>query len=82
MATIQDFQPLVGQTVRIRAAKSASSRTKNRIREHSGSTTGLKVDKVAAIDTPSIKGRDAVLFDSIDTDWWGWLPVEEIELVP
>ena len=82
MATAQDFQPLVGHTVRIRAAKSASSRTKNRIREHNGSMTGLAAVRVASIDTPSIKGRDAVLFDSIDTDWWGWLPVEEIELVP
>jgi hypothetical protein len=81
MASLQDFQPLVGQTARIVASPKASARTKNRIRENGASDAGFNVNKVLSA-SPLFNGGAAVLLTSTSTEWFGWLPVEEIELVP
>lgn len=85
MATLQDFQSLVGSTARIRAVGKGPTikRTRERIQQKGGSNATFKVVKVTeGINTPAIAGRKAVQFESIDGKWWGWLPLEEIELVP
>ncbi len=86
MATIQDFQPLVGQTVRIKASPLArrGSRTSERIRVRGGSDGSFKVIGVTTAFrgvSPTLTGKPAVHFDSLDGKWSGWLPVEEIEIV-
>lgn len=85
MATLKDFQPLVGQTVRIRpnGTGATKKRTRERIQQKGGSNGSFVLVKVSeGINTPAIAGRKCAQFESIDGKWWGWLPVEEIELVP
>ena len=85
MTTINDFRPLVGSTIRIRAVGKGPTikRTRERIQQKSGSNGSFKVVKVSeGINTPAMAGRPCVQFESIDGKWWGWLPVEEIEVVP
>lgn len=83
MATLQDFQPRIGKTVQIRALKNASNRTKARIKERGGSDGSFKVlGLTTAFRGPALAGRPCVHFDSLDGKWGGWLPLEEIELVP
>ena len=79
MASVNDFQHLVGHTVRIVASPKASSRTKNRIRENGASDAGFKVNKVLSA-SPLFNGAAAVLLTSTSTEWFGWLPLPEIEI--
>ena len=84
MATLQDFQSLVGQTVRIKASPLArrGKRTHERIRVWGGSDGSFLVRGVTRGGFV-LNGVPAVHFDSVpDAKWGGWLPLEEIELVP
>lgn len=85
MTTLSDFEVLVGSIVRIRAIGKGPTikRTRERIQQKGSSNGSFKVVKVTeGINTPAIAGRKAVQFESVDGKWWGWLPVEEIEVVP
>lgn len=87
MATTEQFQPLVGKTVRIRALGAASNRTRSRIRERGGSDGSFIVKDVNG-GVLAFNGRPGVLFEQTPDNaggrdaWRGWLLVEEIELVP
>ena len=85
MATLEDFKSRIGKTVQIRALKNASNRTKARIKERGGSDGSFKVLGVTTAFrgvSPTLTGKPAVHFVSLDEKWGGWLPLEEIELVP
>lgn len=89
MATLNQFESRIGQIVRIVPTKSASNRTKNRIRERSMATDGCEVERVhASLNTgsPVFNGVPAVLFVTRNANgeiakWW-WLPLAEIEIAP
>ena len=87
MATTEQFQPLVGKTVRIRALGAASNRTRSRIRERGGSNGSFIVEMLHG-SVRAFNGRAGVLFTQTPENagqsepWRGWLLVEEIELVP
>ena len=87
MATLQDFDPFIRKTVRIRALGAASNRTRSRIRERGGSDGSFIVKDVNS-GVLAFNGRPGVLFEQTPDNaggreaWRGWLLVEEIELVP
>ena len=61
--------------IEIKANNNASTRTKNRIREHGGTF------ETAVFGTSrGLGGRKAVLLTSSD-GWHGWLPMDEIEVL-
>lgn len=87
MATLQDFDPFIRKTVRIRALKDASNRTRARIKERGGSNGSFIVEMLHG-SVRAFNGRAGVLFTQTSENagqsepWRGWLLVEEIELVP
>ena len=87
MATTDDFTHLLRKTVRIRALKDASNRTRARIKERGGSDGSFIVEMVHGA-VRAFNGRPGVLFTQTPANagqsepWRGWLLVEEIELVP
>lgn len=60
-------------TVLLTPKPQASSRTKNRLREHPGPFT------LKRTDSPSCFGREAHLVEHPD-GWSGWLPADEVTL--
>jgi len=62
--------------ITIQATKRATARTKNRIREHGPKFEFQRVDRPVCA-----KGESCVLVKSVKTDWLGWIPVKEVELV-
>ena len=70
----------VGQTIEIKALSGASRRTKNRIRER-GSQGFVVSQPPQPVIFSNSRGVDWVLLDSKDSDWSGWLPVDEIEVI-
>ena len=86
MATIAQFENLVGKTVCIRALRSASNRTRARIRERGGSDGSFVVENVSS-NVPALSGLSGILFRQTSFNagnrepWRGWLLVEEIEIV-
>ena len=85
MATLNQFESLIGEVVRIRAngMGPTKKRTRERIQQKGGSDGSFVVVKVSGgINTPAIAGRKCVQFESVDGKWWGWLPLEEIEIAP
>lgn len=70
-----------GDVVFLRPSPRATQRTKNRIREHRGTFKLLRGPQVLEC----LGGRPCVLLQPLvskgpNADWWGWLPLEEIEL--
>ena len=84
MATIAQFENLVGKTVCIRTLRSASNRA--RIRERGGSDGSFVVENVSS-NVPALNGLSGILFRQTSFNagnreaWRGWLLVEEIEIV-
>ena len=63
-----------GEGMKIKQNTNASQRTKNRLREH-----GPRFDVVKPAKN-AFDGRKWILLRAVDTDWFGWLPIEEIIL--
>jgi hypothetical protein len=71
-----------GDVVLLRPSPAATQRTRNRIREHRGSFRLVRGPEPLAC----LGGRPSVLLQPMGSKgpkegWWGWLPLEEIELV-
>lgn len=64
----------VGAKIVIRVLPNASTRTKNRLREN-----GPDFRILAHRPCTALGGRDAVLVESLETDWSGWLPLDEVD---
>lgn len=62
-------------TITIKPRPDATRRTKNRVAENGNTFT---VRKHLPMD---FNGVEAVLLDAVDTDWFGWLPSSEIEIL-
>jgi hypothetical protein len=65
----------VGDSIKLKATKSASNRTKNRIREHGHSSFEVcrQPQHVISMSTTAVL---------LKTDrWFGWLPLNEIEVI-
>ena len=56
------------------ASKSASNRTKNRVREHGPAF----IEKNRVQSSKVLAGVPAILVHSQSTDWFGWLPLHEV----
>ena len=70
----------IGSIVQIKAARGASQRTKNRIRERGAQGFEVRT-KPQTTQFADNRGVDWVLLDAKDSFWMGWLPVDEIEVV-
>jgi hypothetical protein len=57
------------------ASRSASARTKNRLREHGPSFTAKRVQHLRLLGD-----RPAILVYSDRSEWFGWLPLNEIQI--
>ena len=68
----------VNEQIMLRWTNKAQQRTKNRIRENGQS--GFVVI-LAHTQPRCLKHRPALLLESVDTGWRGWLPCEEVEVV-
>ncbi len=68
----------VNEQIMLRPTQKAQQRTKNRIRENGQS--GFVVI-LAHTQPRCLKHRPALLLESVDTGWRGWLPCEEVEVV-
>ena len=68
----------VGEQIMLRPTQKAHQRTKNRIRENGQS--GFVV-LVAQMQPRCLEHRPALLLESVDTGWRGWLACEEVEVV-
>ena len=68
-----------GDKIVIKAQKGASQRTRNSVNERGGQ--GFTFRKGPQTTTFSNnRGTLWVLLDSNDSDWSGWLPIDEIEV--
>lgn len=63
--------------MKIKALKNASKRTKDRIKNNSLDAECLFLNKGEIQHFDSIPG---IAFKSTKTQWWGWLPLDEIEI--
>lgn len=73
------FEP--GRLLVLRPAARATRRTRNRIREHGGAFRLVRGPE----PLECLGGRPSVLLQPLgshspNTGWWGWLPIEEIEV--
>jgi hypothetical protein len=66
----------VNKRINVFSKLSSSSRTKNRIREN-GTSFVVKDFKE---NSPLFDGRSAILLLSEKTQWFGWLPVDELDI--
>jgi hypothetical protein len=58
------------------ASNSASARTKNRLREH-----GPRFTETKRVQSSLVLGNvPAILVHSNRTDWFGWLPINEVTI--
>ena len=82
---MSDNTELIGAHVRItEGVNKQSQRTRNRIREN-GSLGFIITDFIKR--HPSLQNRSAVLLRSVGMSgdgsaWFGWLPINEIEIIP
>ena len=69
----------IGDTIQLKALGGATKRTKNRI--HNRGKSGFEVTKLPqrCLFTDN-RGDDWVSLKSLDSDWLGWLPMDEIEI--
>lgn len=66
----------INKTINAFSRLNSSSRTKNRIREN-----GTRfVVKDFQENSPLFGGRSAILLLSEKTQWFGWLPVDELNI--
>ena len=70
----------VGSVVKLKAAQGASQRTKNRIRERGAQGFTVGRNPQTALFSEN-RGVVWVFLNSKDSEWCGWLPVDEIEVV-
>ena len=63
--------------ITIKPRPDASRRTKNRIAEN-GQEFSVRKHRRFNIDG---EGPESVLLDALATTWFGWVPVEEIEIM-
>jgi len=61
--------------MKVTALPGASKRTRNRIRENGPTFTFVKKGRPASLT------GDGVLLRSKRTGWFGWLPLEEVDMV-
>ena len=70
----------VGSIVEVKAVQGASQRTRNRIRER-GAQGFEVIKRPQTASFADNRGVQWVLLDSKDSEWRGWLPVDELEVV-
>ena len=70
----------VGTIVEVKALHGASQRTRNRIRER-GAQGFEVIKRPQTASFADNRGVQWVLLDSKDSEWRGWLPVDELEVV-
>lgn len=72
-----DGTPSEGDRVVLSPVGGASQRTKNRIRER-GNLGFLVTKKPRHIQCAGNRGVSWVMLQSSDSDWQGWLPIDEV----
>ena len=70
----------IGSVVKLKATQGASQRTRNRIRER-GAQGFEVIKRPQTASFADNRGVQWVLLDAKDSEWRGWLPVDELEVV-